>query len=384
MNRQRTLAALTLALCLPLTGCNQVYLPRAQDIVNVELVRVMALDPGKEQSVLVTVSSGVGSSADGQTPQPPVVLQAEGETVFSACLSIQTQGDRYVNYGSLDQCLVSEEETEAGLTGLMDFMERDHEVRMDTELFLAKGAPASSFLEEMATATSSASDRLQSIGRDYPLESQGWTVTVREAITDLADNGCALIPVVELQVEDNKTTIEGKGMAWVSQNQVKGHFTEEKARAAAILNHTAEGGSEEVTLSDGTVAGMRLTEMNCEWSFSWDGQKMSAIDGQVSVKADIAELQGPADPAEEAVTQELNRLLEEKLQAQLQGVMDTVQETGKDLFHLKRELLSQSLRRCEALEEHWEEWYPAAEITITVQSDVERSYDVGRGSEWSK
>lgn len=383
MKKRTILTALMLALCVPLTGCNEVYLPTAQDIVSVELVRVMALDPGKEKQVLVTVSSGAGSSADGQMPTPPVVLEEEGETVFSACLSIQTQGDRYVNYGALDQCLVSEEETEVGLMGLLDFLERDHEVRMDTELFLAKDDPAGEFLRQMATSTSSASDRLQSIGRDYPLESQGWTVTVREAITDLNDNGCTLLPVVALKQEETQTTIEAQGMAWISHNQVKGHFTNERARAAAILSNTAGSGAMEVTLSDGTVVGLRLTELRCQWVAHWDGEKLSAIEGQVLTKSDIAELQGPADPEDQAVTAEMNRLLQKKLQGQLQEVMDGVQETGEDLFHLKRQLLGQSLRRCEAMEKHWEEWYPQAEITITVQSDVERSYDVSRGSEWS-
>lgn len=381
--RKKGLIPVSLLLCLLLTGCSGNLLPVSQDITNVELMRTLALDPGEEEPVLVTVSSAVKAGTEGSEPTPPVVLSEEGITVYGACLSIQTQGDSYVSYGAVNQCLVSEEAVEEGMEGLMDFLKRDYEMRMDTKLFLASGDSAGEFLKQMATDKTSAADRLESIARDYELESEGWAVTVRQALIDLADNGCAILPVVELGEEDEEATIETKGMAWISDHQVQERLYKEEARAAAILSEQAKGGAEEVTLSNGAVAGLKITKTTCSWEPQWQEGRVTGITCHVKVKADIAELRGGANPADQKVLSEMETKLSAALKGQIQGILASAQETGEDVFHMRRQILTKCASKSALIEKNWDEWYPDLTLSVNVVSDVERSYEVSRGSEES-
>ncbi len=377
------LSLIALLAMLPLTGCasSNLFFPTAQDITNVELMRTIALDQGEKKAVKVTVSGAAKSGADNTEPEPPTVISQEAETVFAACLAMQTKGDNFVSYGAVDQCLIHENAVERELTGLLDYLERDYELRMDAKLFLAVDQPAGDYLKKMATKTNSAADRLESVARDYSLESQGWAVKIQEALVDMAENGCTLLPVVELKEKEDETTIQAAGVAWLTNDGVQGRFQGEQARAAAILSGKADGGSIEAKLSDGTLAGLQLTEVKCTWKSVWEGQTLTGIGCKINVKADIAELQGGADPEDQSVLEEMEKKIEQQLQKELEPVLQEAQENGVDLFHLRQKLMMKSPRKGTALDRHWKEWYPAAAINVQVCAEVERSYDVDRGTE---
>lgn len=380
---RKMLCLMALLAMLTLTGCasSNLFLPTAQDITNVELMRTIALDQGEKKAVKVTVSGAAKSGADDTEPEPPAVISQEAETVFAACLAMQTQGDNYVSYGAVDQCLIHEDAVEQELTGLLDYLERDYEMRMDAKLFLAVDQPAGDYLKEMATKTNSAADRLESVARDYSLESKGWTVKVQDALADMAENGCTLLPVVELKEKDDETTIQAAGMAWLTNDGVQGRFEKKQARAAAILSGKADGGSIEAKLSDGTVAGLQLTEVKCTWKSVWEGQILTGIQCKIKVKADIAELQGSANPAEQSVLEEMEKKIEQQLQEELEPVLQEARENGADLFHLRQKLMMKRPGKSASLDQHWEEWYPNVKMDIEVCANVERSYDVDRGTE---
>lgn len=381
--RKVAICVLSALLALTMTGCARsgVFLPTAQDITNVELMRTIAMDAGEKQRIRITVSGAAKSGADGGEPQPPVVLSQEGETVFGACLAMQTDGDYYVSYGAVDQCLIQEQAAQQNLTGLLDYLERDYEMRMDTKLFLAVEDSAEDYLKKMAQKTTSAADRLESVARDYPLESEGWPVKVREVLADLANEGCALVPVVRLKETEEQTTMIADGMACLSVDGVQKLFQKEQARALTMLNGKAEGGSATIDLSDGTRAGLRIIEVGCRWKGIWQEERLSQVRCQVRIKVDIAELQGGADPADPTILGEIERRCAAQLKKEIGSVLRAAQDEGTDLFHLERKLMMQCPGRCHSLEQNWEEWYAGAELQPEVSVEVERSYDVDKGME---
>ncbi|MCD8334164.1 MAG: hypothetical protein LUC35_02170 [Clostridiales bacterium] len=371
-------AAILTALLLPLTGCQTSFLPEGRDITDVQLMRTMALDPGEEARVAVTVAGDVQPGDEGAEAQPPTILTWEAPTVFSACLTMQTYGDGYVSYGHVSQCLLSADLQEQAGSYLLDFIQRDFEMRMDIDLYAVTEGRAAELLTETASASQSATERLDSVARDMKLTSQGWPVTLRDFLIDLADNGCALLPVAALQEEEGETTIVCDHLCWFREEQLGGELTGEQSRAAAILLGQAKNGAVEATLSDGSLVGLRLTGAETRWQPQWEGDTLTGVTAQVAVTADLAELRGDADPSQPSVQEELNRLLAQTLEEQLQELLDLAQQENADFLHLGRRLGVQCPARSGALREYWDERFPQLELTAQVEAAVERSYDVAR------
>ena len=185
-------AALTVGM---LTGCDSNFLPRSQDISHVELVRTIAVDSGEQDRVKITVSSGVKRTVDGSTSKP-LILEQEAETVFSACQMIQKNGSGYVSYGHVTECVVGKEAARAGIDRVLDYIQRDFEMRLDTLLFLLDQGEAGTLLNRTADKDSAATERFQEIAREMPLKSESWPCSVREFLVDLYDNGWSMMPVV--------------------------------------------------------------------------------------------------------------------------------------------------------------------------------------------
>lgn len=376
--KQAIFTFLLIIFCTTLTGCSNAFLPESRDITNVQLMRTLALDPGEEARVAVTAAGDVQPSDEGGEAQPPTILSWEAPTVFSACLTMQTYGDGYISYGHVSQCLINADLPEQVGSYLLDFIERDFEMRMDIDLYAVTEGRAADLLTETASETQSATRRLESVARDLKLTSQGWPVTLRDFLIDLADNGCALLPVAALQEEEGETTIVCDHLCWFREEQLGGELTGEQSRAAAILLDQAKSGAVEATLSDGSVVGLRLTGAEVRWQPQWEGDTLTGVAAQVSVTADLAELRGNADPYEPSVQEELNQCLAQELEGQLQELLDLSQAENADFLHLGRRLGVQCPARSGALQENWAEWFPQLTLTAQVEATVERSYDINR------
>ncbi|MCD7837807.1 MAG: hypothetical protein LUG65_02700 [Clostridiales bacterium] len=364
--------------CTALTGCSNAFLPESRDITNVQLMRTLALDPGEEARVAVTAAGDVQPSDEGGEAQPPTILSWEAPTVFSACLTMQTYGDGYISFGHVSHCLLNAELPEQVGGYLLDFVERDFEMRMDIDLYAVTEGRAADLLTETASGSQSATKRLDSISNDLSLTSQGWPMTLRDFLVDLADNGCALLPVAALQEEEGETTIVCDHLCWFREEQLGGELTGEQSRAAAILLGQAKSGAVEATLSDGSVVGLRITGATVHWQPQWEGDSLTELTAQVSVTADLAELRGDAAPYEPSVQEELNQCLAQALEEQIQDLMDLCQAENADLIHLRRKMGMQCPARSGILQEQWDEWFPQLTLTAQVVATVERSYDVNR------
>lgn len=369
------------AVSLSLTGCSGDFFPTARDITNVQLMRTMALDQGEDGKLLVTVSGGVRPGDEGSEAQPPVILSWEADTAFSACLTIQTYGDGYVSYAHVGQCVISADASEWAIDGLFDFVERDFDMRVDTNLYVAEQSAASDILTEVASEHQSASDRLDSIKRDLPMESEGWPVTLRDLLIDLEDNGCAMVPVVELKEEEGEKTIGCNKMGWFREKNYGGTLTSEQSRAAAMLIGQAHSGAVELELSDGSKIGLRLTNVQSSWEPVWEGNRLTGAKASVNITADLAEQQGAADIYALEVQREMKEKLSEKIKSQLKELLELSQEENADFLHLRRTLGVRCPARYRLLEEKWEEWFPELELDVEVDSTIERSYDVNQAEE---
>ena len=243
-----------------LCGCSPRFLPQPKDISNVELVRTLAVDSAPEERVKVTVSSGVKQEESGSGGKEPLILEREAGTVFAACQMIQKSGSGYVSYGHVTECIIGKGAAEAGIDRILDYIQRDYEMRLDTLIFFTEETAAEIVIKS-GSEDIAATDRLQEIGKELPLESKGWACTVREFLTDLYDNGWAMMPVVRLQKEAEQDTLVSDGMALFQETSLKGRFPPELGR-----------GSERYLASIAKVGERVILNIDCDKFFQSDLQ----------------------------------------------------------------------------------------------------------------
>ena len=147
-----------------LCGCSPRFLPQPKDISNVELVRTLAVDSAPKGRVKVTVSSGAKREDSGSGGKEPLILEQEASTIFAACQMIQKSGSGYVTYGHVTECVIGKGAAEAGIDRILDYIQRDYEMRLDTLIFFTEET-AAEIVTKSGSEDIAATDRLQEIGK---------------------------------------------------------------------------------------------------------------------------------------------------------------------------------------------------------------------------
>ena len=404
----KRVVALAVLAGILLTGCEGDFLPYARDIETMELIRTLALDAGAEQDqVTVTVSGGVQRTGSEGQGEKPALFTKDAKTVYDACNAIQAHSSKYVFFGHVTEWVLGEEIARQGLMDLTDFMERDAQIRLNTKAFVVKGGKAEDVLRETASKSSAATERLQSIEVDYQLKSVAYSYTVQDIIGQMQENGCGLIPAIELKqnVEEeqstevektgesssggseeaqgqeeqtqNETEIRSVGYGYFKDNRLMGFLNEYQARGVNLLLNQAESGTVEVELPNGSVAALRLVKSRCKWDIEVKEDVVTGITAQLEVEANLAELRGEADLADQELIRQLRQGLSETIQKEVEQVLVMSRREQADFLHLRRIAAVREPWLNESTQEHWEEWFPQMELKAEVKGVVRRSYDIG-------
>ena len=360
-----------------LCGCSPRFLPQPKDISNVELVRTLAVDSAPKGRVKVTVSSGAKREDSGSGGKEPLILEQEASTIFAACQMIQKSGSGYVTYVHVTECVIGKGAAEAGIDRILDYIQRDYEMRLDTLIFFTEET-AAEIVTKSGSEDIAATDRLQEIGKELPLESKGWACTVREFLYDLYDNGWAMMPVVRLRKEAEQDTLVSDGMALFQETSLKGRFPPELGRGVCLLLNQGDMSYLDLDTEEDGVAGLKLTGQKCKWSAQWQGDELTDLTANIQVQADLSEASGKLEELNEDVMSRMDKTLAKTLTREAIQVLEQEQQVG-DFLHLKRTLMTQYPMKAGLIQQKWEQWQKSLTFHVKTGCVIQQSYDVSRG-----
>ncbi len=392
MVRRRVLALVAGAAALYLIGTwsGDGLLPKAKDIAEVKLMRTMAVDKGEENGLLLTVSGDVQKDSPDSQTRPPMILNQPALTVFGGCTRLQENSEGDPEFGHLAECVVGEEYARRGIEDLADFLERDVSMRMETKLFVVAGDTGEAALRGAASQNSAITDYLTSISKNPGLGGRNpWPYTMREYISQQEDNGVALLPALTL--EDNpdfdpsdrekqpEKILKTAGFALFQEQRLTGFLTGEESQGVSLLTGNDVLDAFEITLKSGTVAGIRLIDTKCRYEtrFAPDGT-LEAVTLRLIVRGDLNQLTGAADPMDEETLREMEQAFCAQIHTVSQAALSRSQRENADFLHLRRELVCRYPLHATGLTEHWDTWFPNVALNVTVEGQIQRSYDIDR------
>ena len=378
---------LLIALSIGLISWESDVLPRAREIAQVKLIRTMALDRGEGSPLKITVSGNLRKEGDGGQAQPPLLLSQEAMTISAGCTGLEQQSDGFVELGHLTEFVIGEELAREGLQGIADYVSRDFSMRMESKLFLVSGATGEEALKGAASRNSAITDQLTAISLDRSLGGKEWPYTFRQLVSQLEDNGCALLPVLTLtdnpdyDAEGSGETPEKKialtGLAFFQETRLVDYLTPEESKGAALVNNQDQLDTIEVKLSDGSVASVQLlyAQRRLEPEFDPQGH-LTGLTVHIRTTGELNELYGTANPSQPDILEQMSQGFREQLRLWVQAALDRSQQEGADFLHLRRSLLTVSPLHANRILEEWDQVFPELELKVEIQGQVERSYDI--------
>ncbi len=225
-------ALVSLLLCISLTGCWN-----RREIGKIAIVMGLAVDSGeKEDEIEITAQIAntrtIASASEngGGNQKPYLNLSSSGKYVFPAIRSSVTESGAKLYMAHNYVILFGQDTAEHGLGDYMDFFLRDHELRLDMQLLVAKGRGAD-VLEVDTGFQSIPALHVNDLIHAQKQLSSGMTVTILDYIDRLATGrGAPLVPIVEIDGSGGEDTLRMNGTAVFDKDKMIGELNERETR----------------------------------------------------------------------------------------------------------------------------------------------------------
>ena len=373
---RRSAAALALLPLLGLTGCQKGFdlLPQARSLGSMVLMRTMGIDLGETYAVRVTVSSGEQSLGRGEGSEKALVLQKEAESISGACLAMQGQGASYVFYGHVGQLLLGEAAARDGLEVPLDYVLGDIETRLETDVYLVRGAEAGEAIAA-AAKEGSATKRLEAVEKDGGLLSKSMTRTAEAALEDLLENGDTFLPALALEGEDREMDPRGYGLVrdWALVDWIQG----EEAHGAELLLSEVEADILEVEDPELGKAVLRIVDAKTRVRPVFQGERLTGLTVSCRVEADLAEGAEEFDRPDRR--SRLEQAMAERTERRIRTLLEHSQRLEGDFFQLEGMAQRAMPWKKRTIAEQWD--LGGLDIRVEARGEILRRYDVSVGRE---
>lgn len=195
---------------------------------------------------------------------------------------MQGEGDSYIYFGHVGQMLLGEDLARRGVGGALDYVMRDVEMRLDTELYVIQNGQAGTTISA-AWQQDSAADRLETLHDGAGLRSDSMSRTVRNVLSDLERCGASFAPALT-----GDGTLSTAGYALLRDGVLVGWAEGAAAAGVNLLLSRVDADVVELPQADGTAA-LRVVGAKTRIRGVFDGEVLTGMDVKCRVEANLAE-----------------------------------------------------------------------------------------------
>ncbi|MDO4990819.1 MAG: Ger(x)C family spore germination C-terminal domain-containing protein [Eubacteriales bacterium] len=370
----RRLAALGLAALqlLLLTGRGGVR-TNYREVEQLLVVQTLGLD-GKEGGVTLTLA------AKGDSEQGVRRMKAPGSSVTAAMDRIRASiYEEELFCAHAERLVVGEKTAEAGLDGVLAWLERSPEMRLDLPLYVVRGDTAERAMLEVGDEQRGICDAMDTADRAARRRGDCGLTTAADILRDSARFGSALICALSLRPaaeQDEKAegalTAAPSGYAVLRGGKLVRFLNAEQAIAAGLLKN--EPGLSEITVCDrfGRPAVIELSGGSSRIRPVWEGGALRGLQVEVQLRGSVAELSAGSSPPD---TDELTARLEEKLASAVSAALQASRELRADYLGLAAHVERADPVRFRALTQAFPDLLPELQLEVTVRARLDHAPD---------
>lgn len=391
MNKRWKVCIVLLLLPLVLTGCWS-----RRELNQLGIAVGMGIDKiGDEYRItaqLVNPQAVVSTKGGASKTGPVTTYQADGKNVFEAMRRMTTTSPRRIYVSHLRLLVISEEFARQGIAPILDVLTRDHAMRSDFYLVIAKGQRAEEVLNVFTMM-----EVIPANGLHIKLESseKAWapTVTVQmdELISKISGKGTqAVMTGVRVEGDPKKggqlkeiqrispvANPKYVGIAAFRGDRLVGWLNEDESKGFNYIRGIVKSTVGHVPCRGGSIA-LELAYMKSEiQGMVENGQPKIRL--HVYVESNIQDVACRMDPTQES---EFHAIEEQATISMRKLLIQTIQTAQKkmnaDIFSFGQAIHRADPKAWKKLQDRWGELFPTLPVDVQVQVKIRRIGTIGQ------
>jgi spore germination protein KC len=383
-------------LCITLlTGCWN-----RRELNELALVMAIGIDKvgDKYKITLQVVDPGeVAVGKKGGGSRSPVVTYSEtDEHIFPAIRKLTKTAPRKMYFAHLQMFVISEDVAKEGISTVLEFLSRDHEVRKDFYITVAKNTSAENVLQNVTAIEKIPANKMHS---SLKTSEAVWAPTVAVRLDELIafltsdginavltgityvgkndkrktlDNVKAIKPYGLLKYQNIAVFNEDKLVGWLDETESKGYnYIVEKVKntVGPVPCSEKENETEELIIE--------IIRIKTDLKGKMKNGKPE-IDVHLRAEANVAEAGCEIDLTKPETIKMLERTTNKRSKMILESAVKKAQELQTDIFGFGEEIHRVDPKAWKKLKKNWDEEFSNMQVNIRTEYTIRRSGTINR------
>jgi spore germination protein KC len=378
---------LIIGIMLLMTGCWN-----RRELNELSIAVAMGLDKATDGQIMVTVQlvnpgEIASKKAAGSSGAPVTTFRMEGHSIFEALRRLTLKLNRKIYLSHLRMLIIGEELARNGIANPIDHLSRDHEMRTDFAIVIAKNARAEDMLDILTPQEKIPANKLYSSLR---VGEEAWASTSKVSLDmlldDLASEGknpalTGLLmkgkhsegkKMTNLQVTDTETILYYGGFAvfrkdkligWLKEDDSKGYnYIRDKVKSTVIVNKCSDGYIEVELIQSKTKVKGALTER---------GKPKITI--EVEGEGNVGDVSCDIDMTDPATIPRIEEMAEKHMKKVIEGVVHTAQSKYKsDILGFGDTIHRAYPKQWKEWKQDWEPIFQNMSVQVNVNMEIRR------------
>lgn len=341
----------------------------------------------KDDQVQVTiqiVNPGEVASKKGGTGMttPVSTFQATSQTIFEALRKISKQSPRRVYSSHLRILVISEELAREGITPILDGISRNHEMRTDFYIVVAKGTTAENILKILTPIEKIPSNKLYTT---LELSEKVWAPTVKVKLD-------ALVSVLQTEGKDpvltgiqikgdprngiDKSNLERiapssnlqySGVAIFKKDKLIGWLNEKESKGYNYIIDNVKSTIGHIPCPTGGILAVEVMRTKTRMKGKVDkGKPQISID--VYLEQDVGEVQCKIDLMDPQIIEELEKTAEKEVQSIMEAAIQKAKKYDVDIFGFGEAIYRADPKYWNKNKSNWKEQF--VDLPVHVKAEV--------------
>lgn len=315
--------------------------------------------------------------------KPALVLSNQGKTISKAVSNFISIGSRKLFFSHNLVVIFGESLAENGIGSVLDFFERDPELRAETPLLIAQGEARNLLAIPGGLEKVSAQDFKDALNVS-DLLSKSMKVSLNDFL--LAYNSKTTAPVaprIKLEENEGKQSFKIDGMAVFRKGKLVGWLNNRETRGLLWVLGKAKGGilvlDSDFGGQDGSVS-TKIIKVKRTVKAEFVDEKPS-ITVKIEADTNVEEETTPIDLTTPEKINDVEQMQADLIKSEVQAAFDKAKELDADIFGFGEELHRADPKEWENLKARWEDEFPQLELQILVKTKVRHAGGITKPSE---
>lgn len=365
-------AILLLVIVPGITGCWNY-----REIKDLAVVMGMAVDKKDDQykitvEIASTKGGGGGEKAGGGLSSE--VYESTGNTIFEAVRNMISKTGKKLYWPHAHAIIVSQSVAKEGMVPVLDWINRDAEVRSDTWLFISKEETASEILNVKLKLFDTVSMQLHQTMLKQASTAKFLAISAGDFLEIMQTCGLEpVLPGISIQTIEEKQIVAVEGTAVFKSDKMVGWLDAKETRSLLMIRDKMKKGGLIVIDQEGTKISLEV--------FRNDTQKTAQIKGkepvitiEINPKSVIAEITSPKDLIDEKGFKETEKMANRQIVEEIKKTVAKVQgEYKSDIFGFGQLVKIKHSDWWRANKDQWNNIFPELAVDVKMKFAIRGS-----------